>query len=147
MFKYIIPFLLFVSSANAEPHEQISKPNNYETSTVEKCNTTDVRTVIRELKVDYKAMIYLADKLDVKITHEIAYDMQNDRIITLSIDYSDNEKTNPVRICINFIGTTPYGVGETFKDFVLHQTINDNQIILDKREKLKQEYRKKKEEE
>ena len=92
---------------------------------------TDVKETINTLhEAGFKGLIKSQDVIDPLLIHEIAFDMQQNRVINVDITFKDKEHKEPFKICVISEGITPDGDGPTFKSFILRQRItefNENQ--------------------
>lgn len=113
MFKYLIPLLFVATVARADYVPPVPDIVQREICSI------NVSEVIKELKSQgFKSMIDLDDKFNKEVAHKIIYDMNTDQILGVTLYKKD-------KICIDFFGKNPVGKSEVFRDFIIHQMMND----------------------
>jgi hypothetical protein len=119
MLKYLIPFLLVSSLAFAD-EAKIKTP---------KLDKVSCSTNFEQMKSDlhnagYTALFVAKDVKNKSILHEVMYDAATDHLASITM-YTEADGKTVDKICLDNVLVEPYGFGPTFRDFVVHQKIDD----------------------
>jgi hypothetical protein len=133
LLKFVVPFLFLSTAAFAAVPKQPT-PTQPKIPTITRtmeCNDKSVGMTIKSLaEIGYEPLIGALDSQDETLLHEILYNFHNNSIASVSIYFSDKNKKEAVKICVESVMVQPYGDGPTFKNFVLHQHIDELESMM-----------------
>jgi hypothetical protein len=141
MFKFLIPslFLSTVAFADAPKVPSTNEPVEHTLNLNPGKCSTDIKNTIDSLKESgYRTFVEFKDIVKTNVVREILYDFHHDHMAVISI--INGENNTPIKLCLEYVGEKPYGIGPVFKDFLLHQEINDMNTEQDAEEAAKKKH-------